>query len=195
MFRQRVLKIPIWNPNYAYWRHMFFAAIRQAHCVSTYVMCSTPFMEQIWDLMLLHKSFFRFNCIHIFQFVCTSASTFALGRGKWLRKNEQSPIRWGLDRRSQAENTQTKCICHLPGLQLGPGPIESNEKNAFAKKKIFNYVAKEKNRLLPTYASKSAAKKNQTGSSKAAPQNGNGNRKLQLCAQSSKVAQQQWPQK
>lgn len=56
-------------------------------------------------------------------------------------------------------------------------------------------MAKEKNRLLPTYASKSAANKNQTGSSKAAPQNGNGNRKLQLCAQSSKVAQQQWPQK
>lgn len=60
-----------------------------------------------------------------------------------------------------------------------------------------NYVTKAKNWLLPTYASKNAANKNQTGSSKAAPQNGNGNgnRKLQLCAQSSKVAQQQQQQK
>lgn len=128
---------------------MLFAAIKQAHCVNTYVMYFTPFTVQIRDLMLLHKSFFRFTCIHIFQFVCTNASTFALGRGKWLRKNEQSPIRCGLDQRRQAVNIQTKCICHLPGLQLGPGPIESNEKNALPKRKYSTIWPRRKTVFCP----------------------------------------------
>lgn len=98
--------------------------------------------------MLLHKSFFRFNCMNIFQFavsVCVCVSVYkckyiccrawpmtAIGRRK--KKNRRKRVRYDT-RRRHAVNTQTKCICHLPGSQLGLGPIESNEKNAFAKKK------------------------------------------------------------